>query len=61
MLVRYFGNYFFGLVLMRCISVKIMIISVRQKKMVSLSACFPTLSQNEKIFAEYEKRFSHNE
>ena len=22
---------------------------------------FPTLSQNEKIFAWYEKRFSHNE
>ena len=31
------------------------------KKMFSLSPCFRTLSQNEKIFAWYEKRFSYNE
>ena len=42
---------------MRCISVKIMVISVRQKKCF----LFSTLSQNEKIFAWYWKRFSHNE
>ena len=36
------------------ISVKIMVISVRQKKCYLSSA----LSQNEKIFAWYEKRFS---
>ena len=31
------------------------------KKMFSLSACFPTLSENEKIFSWYDKRFSHYE
>ena len=40
---------------MWCISVKVMIISVRQKKCF----LFLTLSKNEKIFAWCEKRFSH--
>ena len=42
---------------MICISLKIMVVSVRQQKFY----LYPTLSQNEEIFFWYEKRFSYNE
>ena len=54
---RIFWLLFFGLVLMRCISVKIIVISVRQKKMFSLSARFPTFLKIRKFLLDIRKDF----